>query len=139
MDSNGLQTLIKLQQYSIYFHPSIGNPITRQKSIGIVCMNLFKLNVQFAAASTPARTLKWTIISSLENIIFELKNGGKKWSRIYFEIHRAPLVIPAKLPGQLGNSEQIFLHWAGATLKGLSEFQYKKARPLFPSFLSKKW
>ena len=31
--------------------PSFGNPITLQKSIGIVCMNLFKLNVQFAAAS----------------------------------------------------------------------------------------
>ena len=25
-------------------------------------------------------------ISSLEIIIFELKNDGKKWSRIYFEI-----------------------------------------------------
>ena len=29
---------------------------------------------------------KWTKISSLEIIIFELKNDGKKWSRIYFEI-----------------------------------------------------
>ena len=45
---------------------------------------------------------KWTKISSL--IIFELKNDGKKWSRIYFEIHRAPLEIPVKLPGQFGNS-----------------------------------
>ena len=42
---------------------------------------------------------KWTKISSLEIIIFELKNDGKKWSRIYFEIHQAPLEIPAKLPG----------------------------------------
>ena len=29
-------------------------------------------------------------ISSHEIIIFELKNDGKKWSGIYFEIHRAP-------------------------------------------------
>ena len=29
---------------------------------------------------------KWTKILSLEIIIFELKNDGKKWSRIYFEI-----------------------------------------------------
>ena len=74
---------------------------------------------------------KWTKISSLEIIIFELKNDGKKWSRIYFEIHRAPSEIPAKLPGQFGHSGQIFLHWAAATLKGLSEFQNKKSRPLF--------
>ena len=54
-------------------------------------------------------------MSSLEIIIFELKNDGKKWSRIYFEIHRAPSEIPAKLPGQadifaLGssNSEGVF-------------------------------
>ena len=70
-------------------------------------------------------------ISSLEIIIFELKNDGKKWSRIYFEIHQAPSEIPAKLPGQFGHSGQIFLHWAAATLKGLSEFQNKKHRPLF--------
>ena len=36
---------------------------------------------------------KWTKISSLEIIIFELKNDGKKWSRIYFEIHLAPSEI----------------------------------------------
>ena len=30
---------------------------------------------------------KWTKILSLEIINFELKNDGKKWSRIYFEIH----------------------------------------------------
>jgi len=40
----------------------------------------------------------WTKISSLEIIIFELKNVGKKWSRISFEIHRAPSEIPSKLP-----------------------------------------
>ena len=30
-------------------------------------------------------------------IIFELKNDGKKWSRIYFEIDRAPseLLLPS--------------------------------------------
>ena len=40
---------------------------------------------------------KWTKISSLEIIIFELKNDGKKWSRIYFEIDRAPseLLLPS--------------------------------------------
>ena len=49
---------------------------------------------------------KWTKFSSLEIISFELKNDGKKWSRIYFEIHRAPSEIPAKLPGQFGHSGQ---------------------------------
>jgi hypothetical protein len=57
-------------------------------------------------------------------MIFELENDGKKWSRIYSEIHRAPSEIPAKLPGQFGHSGQIFWHWAG-------EFQNKKSRPLF--------
>ena len=61
----------------------------------------------------------------MEGIIFELKNDGKKWSRIYFEIHRAPSEIPAKLPGQFSHSGQIFLHWAAATLKGLGQFQNK--------------
>ena len=68
---------------------------------------------------------KWIKISSLEIIIFELKNYGKKWSRIYFEIDRAPSEIPAKLPVQLGHSGQIFLLWAAATLKGLGQFQNK--------------
>ena len=48
---------------------------------------------------------KWTKISSLEIIIFELKNDGKKWSRIYFEINRAPseLLLPsAKISAQNG-------------------------------------
>ena len=69
---------------------------------------------------------KWTKISSLEFIIFELKNDGKKCSRIYFEIHGAPSEIPAKLPGQFSHSGQIFVHWAAGTLKGLAEFQNKK-------------
>jgi hypothetical protein len=60
----------------------------------------------------------------------ELKNDGKKWPRICFEIHRAPSKVPAKLPGQFGHSGQIFLHLAAATLKGLGEFQNKKSRPL---------
>jgi hypothetical protein len=42
---------------------------------------------------------KWIKIPSLEIIIFELTNDVKKWSRIYFEIDRAPLEILAKLPG----------------------------------------
>ena len=85
-------------------------------------------------SSTPSRThsiLKWTKILSFEIIIFGFTNDSGKWSRIYFEIHRAPSEIPAKLPGQFGHSGQIFLHWAAATLKGLGEFQSKKSRPLF--------
>jgi hypothetical protein len=39
--------------------------------------------------------------------------------------------IPAKLPSQFGHSGQVFLHCAAATLKGLSEFQNIKSRPLF--------
>ena len=69
---------------------------------------------------------KWTKISSLEIIIFELKNAGIKWSRIYFEIHRPPSQIPANLPGQFSPNGQIFGHWAAASLKGLGEFQNKK-------------
>ena len=34
----------------------------------------------------------------------------------YFEIHRAPLEIPANLPGQFSLSGKILLHWAAATL-----------------------
>ena len=74
---------------------------------------------------------KWKKILSLEIIIFELKNDGKKWSRIYFEIHRAPSEIPVKLPGQFGHSGQMFLHWAAATLKGLGKFQDKNSGSLF--------
>ena len=68
---------------------------------------------------------------SLEIIIFELKKDGKNWSRIYFEIHRAPSEIPAKLPGQFDHSGQIFFFFFAATQKGLSEFQNKMSRPLF--------
>ena len=74
---------------------------------------------------------KWTKISSHEITIFELKNDGKKWYRIYFEIHRAPSEIPSKLPGQFGLSGQIFLHWAAATLKGLLQFQNQKMLTTF--------
>ena len=66
---------------------------------------------------------KWTKISSLEIFIFELKNDGKKPSRIHFEIHQAPSEIPAKLPGQFGHPGQIFMPTAAATLKGLGELQ----------------
>jgi hypothetical protein len=44
----------------------------------------------------------------------------------YFEILRAPLEIPANLPGQFSLSGQFFLHWAAATLKWLLGFQNKK-------------
>ena len=73
---------------------------------------------------TPARTLS---ISGLKSRVLKLSFlSFKKWSRIYFEIHRAPSEIPAKLPSQFGNSGQIFLHWAAATLKGLGKFQKNK-------------
>ena len=48
---------------------------------------------------------KWTKISTLEIMVFELKNDGKNWSRIYFEIDRAPseLLLPsAKMSAQNG-------------------------------------
>ena len=78
-------------------------------------------------ALTPVRTLSISGLKSLslEFIIFELRNDVKKWSRIYFEFHQARSEIPAKLPGQFGQSGQIFLHWAAATLKGLGQFQNK--------------
>ena len=45
--------------------------------------------------------------------LFWLKNYGEE--------------IPANLPGYFNHYGQIFfLHWAAATLKGLSEFQNKK-------------
>ena len=76
---------------------------------------------------TKSRVLKLTFLAL---------NDGEKWSRFfYFEIHRAPSEIPANLPGKFGLSGQIFLHWAAATLKGLSEFQNKKSRPLFTIIL----
>ena len=55
----------------------------------------------------------WTKISSLEIIIFELKNDGKKWTRIYIEIDRATseMLLP---------SAKIWLHWPGS-LAGISE------------------
>ena len=48
----------------------------------------------------------------------------------HFEILLAPSEIPANLPGQFSLSGQIFLHWAGATMKG-SRISKKKSRPLF--------
>ena len=66
-----------------------------------------------------------TKISSPEIDIFKLKNDGEKWSRIYFEIDRAPSEIPANLPGQFSPTGQIFLYWAAATLKGLGQFHNK--------------
>ena len=55
------------------------------------------------------------------------ENDDEKWSRsFYFEIPLAPSEIPANLPGQFSLSEQIFLHLAAATLKGLVQLQNKK-------------
>ena len=90
------------------------------------CKSLYRCPIFDSLPHTSYNSFyKWTKISSLEIIIFELKNDGKKWYRIYFEIDRAPLEIPAKLPGQFGHSGQIFLHLAAATLKGLGQFQNK--------------
>ena len=50
----------------------------------------------------------------------------------YFEIE------PANLPGQFSISEQIFLHWAAASLKGLVEFQNEETRPLFTIIFNSK-
>ena len=44
----------------------------------------------------------------------------------YFENILAPSELPANLPGQLGISGQIFLHWVAVNLKGLGEFQIIK-------------
>ena len=68
---------------------------------------------------------KWTKISSHEITVFELKNDGKKWSRIYFEIDRAPseLLLPsAKISAQIG---RIGLAAQQVSLKGLGQFQNK--------------
>ena len=70
---------------------------------------------------------------SLEITIFDLKMMVKSGLEFfYFEIHRAPLEIPANMLGQFSLLGQMFLHWAAATLKGLVQFQNKKnSRPLF--------
>ena len=48
------------------------------------------------------------------------------------------LEISANLPGQFSHPEQIFLHWAAATLKGHVGFQNSKIH-FSPTFLSQKW
>ena len=67
---------------------------------------MFRLNVRMQITHTSYNSFyKWTKISSLEIIIFELKNDGKKWPRIYFEFDRAPseLLLPsAKISAQNG-------------------------------------
>ena len=45
---------------------------------------------------------KWTKISSLEIIIFEFTNDVKKWSRIYFEMDRAPSVLLVPRMAEIG-------------------------------------
>ena len=74
----------------------------------------------------PQKTCNSRPYCSLEINIFGFENDGEKWSGIYFEIHKAPLEIPANLPGQFSPNGQIFWHWAAATLKGLGEFQNQK-------------
>ena len=50
----------------------------------------------------------------------------------HFEILPAPSELPANLLGKFSLSgQQLFLHWAAATLKGLVEFQNKKKLDLF--------
>ena len=81
---------------------------------------------------TPARTLSISGLKSRDlKLSFLTLKMMVKSGKIYFENHRAPKDIPAKLPGQFGYSGQIFLYWAEATLKGLGEFQNKEFRPLF--------
>jgi hypothetical protein len=58
----------------------------------------------------------------------------KSGLEFYFEIHRAPSEIPAKLPSQFSHSGQIILHRAAATLKGLNEYQNKILDHFSPSF-----
>ena len=43
------------------------------------------------------------ILSKMQIIIFELKNDGKKWPRIYFEIVQCKQICPERLnwPGRL--------------------------------------
>ena len=70
-------------------------------------INQVLIVVFMCTTHTPARTL---FISGLKSRVmklpfFELKNDGKKWSRIYFEIDRAPseLLLPsAKISAQIG-------------------------------------
>ena len=62
----------------------------------VICK--FDLNSALTVLATPARTIS---ISGLKSRVLKLlKNDGKKWSRIYFEIHLAPSEIPTKQPGQ---------------------------------------
>ena len=69
---------------------------------GFTIMAVINPSERKLAKRTSVKRIK---ISSLEIIIFELKNDGKKWSRIYFEIDRAPseLLLPsAKISAQIG-------------------------------------
>ena len=62
--------------------------------------------------NTPARThsVSGLRIRVLKLTFLALKMNGEKWSRIYFEIHRAPSEIPANLPGQFSPNGQICWH-----------------------------
>ena len=67
----------------------------------------------------------WTKISSLETTIFELKMMAKSGLEFFILKFRYS-DIPANLPGQFSLYGQMSLHWTGATLKWLAEFQNKK-------------
>ena len=51
----------------------------------------------------------WTKISSLEITIFDLKNDGKKWFRIYFEFDRAPSEL--LLPSAERSNQKVIFHY----------------------------
>ena len=67
-------------------------------------------------------------ILTLETTIFGLKMIVKSGIELFISRLNQPFPseIPAKLPGQLGHSGQIFLHWAAATLRWQVGFQNKK-------------
>ena len=57
--------------------------------------------MKFPLVPTPARTHSIRGLKSrvLKLTFFYFENDGKKWSGIYFEIHRALSEMPANLPG----------------------------------------
>ena len=77
--------------------------------------------MKFPLVPTPARTHSIRGLKSrvLKLTFFYFENDGKKWSGIYFEIHRAPseLLLPsAKISAQIG---RIGLAAKQVSLKGL--------------------
>ena len=87
------------------------------------------LNSSVSATYTPARTHS---ISGLKSWVLKLTFLAlKKWSGIYFEIHRAPSELPASLPGQFSPTGQIFFCTGQQQLwRGSVNFKIN-SRPLF--------